>query len=102
MPFKSAEIALLYLKCAEILTGKPCGIYELVYKRGDLRYRIFESGEALQTFLKKHPDVKHDRDEPIYRSKKHVPVQENQVHYLSKKEINTYLQERKALGFRDT
>ncbi|MGC8770678.1 MAG: hypothetical protein ACP5Q5_05455 [Brevinematia bacterium] len=35
MPFGALETAILYLKAAEILTQGLCGIYELIYKRGD-------------------------------------------------------------------
>jgi hypothetical protein len=33
-PFKTKETAILYLKCAEIITNSCCGIYELIYKGG--------------------------------------------------------------------
>ncbi len=42
-PFNSLETAMLYLKVAEIINQGVCGIYELIYKRGDIRYKIFRT-----------------------------------------------------------
>jgi hypothetical protein len=51
-------MAILYLKCAEIITKSCCGIYELIYKRGDRRYKIFENEEELNKFTGKNKDIK--------------------------------------------
>jgi hypothetical protein len=52
-PFKTKEMAILYLKCAEIITNSNCEIYEVIYKRGDKRYKIFETEDELNNFLEK-------------------------------------------------
>ncbi|MCX8054987.1 MAG: hypothetical protein N3A67_04905 [Ignavibacteria bacterium] len=93
MPFGSLEIAMLYLKAAEILTQGLCGIYELTYKRGDKRYRIFRNIEELNKFLKTNPEVKCEKKEPVYISEKYVPVNDSQIKYLNESEIKTYLDE---------
>ncbi|HOM05986.1 MAG TPA: hypothetical protein PLU67_10910 [Candidatus Kapabacteria bacterium] len=95
MPFGSLEIAMLYLKAAEILTQGLCGIYELIYKRGDKRYRIFRNIEELNKFLKSNPEVKCEKKEPVYISEKYFPINDSQIKYLNESEIKTYLNEMK-------
>lgn len=52
-PFKSLEIAKLYLRTADYSMKKPCGIYELKSENGRLSYKIFANIEDLQLYLKK-------------------------------------------------
>lgn len=101
MPFSSKEIALIYLKCAEIITEKPCGIYELIYKRGDKRYRIFQSEDELNIFLKSNGDVKCENTKPIYINEEINKVEKEQVRYIKEDEIKKYLLERKEMGIND-
>jgi hypothetical protein len=98
MPFGSLEQAMLYLKAAEIILESTCGIYELIYKRGENRYRIFKNSEDLNKFLKSHSSVKCERFEPVYISKKYIPVLNDQKRYLNAKEVQKYLEERNKLG----
>ena len=95
MPFSSLETALLYLKPAEIINQGLCGIYELTYKRGDKRYRIFRNVEDLDKFLKSNPDVRCEQKEPIYISEKYIPINNSQIKYLTETEIKKYLDEMK-------
>lgn len=94
-PFKTNEIALLYLKCAEIITNSRCGIYELIYKRGDKRYKIFETENELNKFLEKHKDIKCENKTPVYINEKFAKISPEQVRYLTKDEVEKYLSERK-------
>jgi hypothetical protein len=96
MPFGSLEIAMLYLKPAEILNQGLCGIYELIYKRGDKRYRIFRNVEELNKFLKSNSDVKCEKDTPVYVSNKYIPINESQIKYLDAREIKRYIVEMKS------
>jgi len=93
MPFSSLGIAILYLKPAEILNQGLCGIYELTYKRGDKRYRIFRNNEELKKFLKSNPEVKNENENPVYISSKYTPINDSQIKYLDETEIKTYLNE---------
>jgi hypothetical protein len=93
-PFSTKEAAILYLKCAEIITDSCCGIYELIYKRGDKRYKIFATENELNKFLEKNKDIKCENKIPIYKSKKTVKISSEQIRYLTKEEIEKYLQER--------
>ena len=94
-PFSSLEIAILYLKPAEIINKGLCGIYELIYKRGDKRYKIFRSQKEFETFLKKNLQIKCDKREPVYISEKYIEIDENQIKYLNEKEVLKYLEEMK-------
>ncbi len=100
-PFSSKETAMLYLKCAEIITNSCCGIYELIYKRGDKRYKIFETETELEKFLKKNKEIRCENKTPVYKIKKVVNVKPEQIKYLTKDEIEKYLAERKELGIKE-
>lgn len=52
-PFKTLEIAKLYLRTADYTMKKPCGIYEIKNSKGRLSYKIFAAKEDLQVFLKR-------------------------------------------------
>jgi len=95
MPFGSFEIAMLYLKPAEILNQGLCGIYELIYKRGDKRYRIFRNTAELNKYLKSNPDVKCEKENPVYISNIYNPINESQIKYLNESEIKIYSGEMK-------
>ncbi|QQO10120.1 hypothetical protein [Breznakiella homolactica] len=98
MPFGSAETALLYLRAAEVLSGKSCGIYELIYSRGDKRYRIFENAEERDTFLRKNPRVRCLRDTPVFTGARYKPPKPEQLMYPGLEQINQYLLEKDNQG----
>ncbi|MGD2034382.1 MAG: hypothetical protein PVF73_04955 [Bacteroidales bacterium] len=100
MPFGSLEQAKLYLKAAEIMNDDVCGIYELIYKRGEKRYRVFRSSEELKKQLKSNRNIKCENFEPVYISKKHIPVANDQIRHLTEQEVRKYLDERKELGIK--
>lgn len=50
-PFKSLEIAKLYLRVANQLQGVPCGIYEIISETGRKSYKIFVNDEAYADYL---------------------------------------------------
>ncbi|MCG8568609.1 MAG: hypothetical protein MJB14_00580 [Spirochaetes bacterium] len=100
MPFGSLEQAQLYLKAAEIMNQGLCGIYELIYKRGDKRYRVFKNSHELSVFLKKNSQIKCEKKEPVYISKEYHPVKQEQIHHLTPDEVEKYIAERKELGLK--
>lgn len=100
MPFGSLEQAKLYLKAAEIMNESLCGIYELIYSRGDTRYRIFKSVDELKEQLKKNRNIRCENFTPVYVSEKYVPVPEDRIRRLTEKEVQKYLSERKMLGIK--
>jgi hypothetical protein len=95
MPFGSLEQARLYLKAAETMLEDVCGIYELIYKRGDKRYRVFKNSDDLKAFLKRTPTVKCENYEPVHISSIYHPVSPDQIRHLTREEVQQYLSERK-------
>lgn len=49
-PFKTLDIAKLYLRTADYTMKKPCGIYEITNVKGRVSYKIFPGEEELQAF----------------------------------------------------
>jgi hypothetical protein len=96
MPFSSLETAKLYLKCAEILSGGLCGIYELQDKKsGRKSYKIYSNKEDLRKYLKSNPGKTCSTMEPVYMSECYMPVKEGQIRRLKDGEIEKYLEEQK-------
>lgn len=93
-PFKSVEIALLYLRTADYTMKKSCGIYEIISKNNRKSYRIFPSQEALLIYLKKNKDKNCINQTPIYINKEYQEFPNTQVRMLVENEINKYLKER--------
>ncbi len=93
-PFKSLEIAKLYLRTADFTIKKPCGIYELVNSKGRLSYKIFASIEDLKIYLAKNKDKNCELMEPIYIRDKYEEFQNTKIKHLSESEVKTYLSER--------
>ena len=52
-PFQSLEKAKLYLRSAEVLLKKPCGIYEFENTQGRSQFKIFSSETDVELYLKK-------------------------------------------------
>ncbi|HER44075.1 MAG TPA: hypothetical protein ENO08_06415, partial [Candidatus Eisenbacteria bacterium] len=65
-PFKTLEIAKLYLRAAEAIYGGPCEIYEIVYKNGRIFYRIFEDRKSLMEHMERNPDQSCRTMKPLY------------------------------------
>jgi hypothetical protein len=95
-PFKTKEMAILYLKCAEIITNSCCSIYELTDKKGVKRYKIFVTETELNNYLKKNKDKKCNKP-AVYIGKEYKPVLEEQVRYLTKTEIKKSMSEREKM-----
>ncbi|RDB62232.1 hypothetical protein C1878_07810 [Gordonibacter sp. 28C] len=54
-PFKSAPIALLYLRAAEASTRRSCGVYGLRSESGRASFKIFPGRDALEAYLARNP-----------------------------------------------
>lgn len=94
-PFKSLEIAKLYLRTADYTMKKPCGIYELRSKDGRLSYKIFANDEELHLYLKKNKGKSCEKMSPIFSVKEYKEYPNTQVRKLTADEIKQYLSERK-------
>lgn len=93
-PFKSLEIAKLYLRTADYTTKKTCGIYEIKSKNGRMLYKIFVDCEDLRFYLRKNKDKICDLSEPVFRVEKYKEYPNTQIKKLTTDEIQKYISER--------
>lgn len=93
-PFKTLEIAKMYLRSADFSTKQACGIYEIQNKDGRYFYKIFESHEALLTYLKKNKGKTCKDLEPVFSMNEYKEFENTQIRKLSPDEIERYMAER--------
>lgn len=94
-PFKSVEIAMLYLRSAEYTTKKRCAIYEIKNAKGRVSYKIFSDSEELSSYLKKHPDKISSKENPVFEGREFKEYPNTQVRRLTREEMEVYLKEQK-------
>ncbi|MGP1565380.1 MAG: hypothetical protein ACTTHU_08145 [Treponema sp.] len=92
-PFKSLEIAKLYLRTADFTTKKSCGIYEIENKNGRKSCKIFTSHEDLKLFLKKNKDKKCPTMDFSFKAGDYKEYPHTQIRKLSREEAELYLLE---------
>ena len=95
-PFKTLEIAKLYVRAAEAIYGGPCEIYEIEYKNGRIFFRIFENKKSFREHMERNPDQSCKTMTPVYRSRSFKPPSLNQMRKLTSKEVAAYLEEKFA------
>lgn len=93
-PFKSLEIAKLYLRTADYTEKKPCGIYELKSENGRISYKIFASNEDLKIYLKKNKGKTCEKMASIFSVEEYQEFSNTQVKKLTSEEVETYMKER--------
>jgi hypothetical protein len=93
-PFKSLEIAKLYLHTADYTMKKSCGIYELKNVKCKVSYKIFASDEDLLDYLKKNKGKTCDIMKPIFIVKEYKEYANTEVRKLTSGEIQRYMLER--------
>ena len=93
-PFKSLEIAKLYLRTADYTMKKSCGIYELKSEKGRILYKIFADGKDLQLYLKKNKMKTCEKMAPVFIVKEYREYVNTQVRKLTSDEIQKYMSER--------
>lgn len=96
-PFKSLEIAKLYLRTADYTMKKPCGIYEITNIKGRKSYKIFAKIEDLKSYLHKNKDKSCDLMKPIYITDKYEEFPNTKVKFLNKEEVEIYLFEQSRI-----
>lgn len=94
-PFKSLEIAKLYLRTADYTTKKTCGIYKIENNKGRISYKIFASDEDMQIFLKKNKDKSCEGMKPVFSVEEYREYPDTQVRKLTSDEVQKYMAERK-------
>lgn len=93
-PFKSLEIAKLYLRVADVCMKQCCGIYEIKQNNGRIFYKIFASKEDLTTYLLKSKDKRCEHEEPIHQWDSFQEYPNTKIKKLSEDEIRKYMEER--------
>ena len=93
-PFKSLEIAKLYLRTADYTMKKPCSIYELKDKNGRLSYKIFADAEELLQYLKKNKGKTCKGMKPVFVIEEYKEYACTQVRKSTSDEIQRYMSER--------
>ncbi len=92
-PFKSLEIAKLYLRTADFTMKKSCGIYEIAGKGGRKSCKIFADISELKSFLKKHPEKSCEKMRPLFEAGEYKEYLNTEVRKLSAAEMKKYLEE---------
>lgn len=94
-PFKTLEIAKLYLRTADYTMKKACGIYALHDAKGRLFYKIFVDEEELQWYLNKHRHKTCKEMKPVFVVAEYQEFANTQVRKLTADEAQQYLLERR-------
>lgn len=93
-PFKSLEIAKLYLRTADYTMKKSCGIYEIKSDNGRISYKIFEDEESLKDYLKRNKGKICEKMKPVFIVEEYLEYDNTQVRKLTPDEVKIYMSER--------
>ena len=93
-PFKSLDIAKLYLRTADYTMKTNCGIYEIENDKGRKSYKIFVNNEDLYIYLQKNNQKKCVLMQPIYQKSQYLEFPHTQVRKLTAVEVDTYIAKR--------
>ena len=92
-PFKSLDIAKLYLRTADYINKKCCGIYEIENSKGRKSYKIFASDIELKHYLSKNQDKLCKYNRAVFSMNKYKEFNNTKIKYLTKDEVEKYLSE---------
>lgn len=108
-PFKSLEIAKLYLRTADYTAKKPCGIYkisklaaarqgiessaQIKSGTGTVSFKIFLRKEDLLAYLKKNPDKICVGEKPVFSINEYTEFPNTEIRKLTAAEAEKYLTE---------
>ena len=93
-PFRSFEIAKMYLRTADFTMKISCGIYEIKSNKGRVSYKIFAKNEDLQIYIKKNKDKICENMKPLYAIEEYQEYPNTQVRKLISEEIQKYMLKR--------
>jgi len=93
-PFKSVEIAKLYLRSAEVIFSGPCEIYEIELANGTRLVKIFKDKEAMEADMQRNPMQSCANPVPIFKTESYKPHDPSQVRNLTPDEVKQYLKEK--------
>ncbi len=83
-------MAELYLRTADYIAKRCCGIYEIISKTGRKSYKIFIDDDQLQGYLKQNKDKKCTNHKAVYRAKEYREFPNTQIRKLTKQEAADY------------
>ena len=93
-PFKSLEIAKLYLRTAVYTMKKSCGIYEIKSEKGRASYKIFPDNKDLELYLKNNKGKVCETMKQTFMVEEYKEYEETKVRKLKFDEIEKYMSER--------
>ena len=93
-PFKSLEIAKLYLRTADYTMKKSCGIYEIKNEKGRASYKIFPDNKDLELYLKNNKGKVCETMKQTFMVEEYKEYEETKVRKLKFDEIEKYMSER--------
>jgi hypothetical protein len=94
-PFKSLDIAMLYLRTADASVKSPCGIYEIINNKGRKLYKIFANIDDLKIYLSKNTDKTCKTMCPVFQKGEYNDFPNTQIRMLSETEVEQYLSQQK-------
>lgn len=93
-PFKSLEIAKLYLRTADVTMKQACGIYEIISKNGRKSYKIFANNKDLEIYLSKNKDKSCVSKASVYHRDVFHEYPNSQIRKLTAEEVKQYMHEK--------
>jgi len=93
-PFKTLEIAKLYLRAAEVIHQCACSIYEIADSKGRKQYKIFPSVVELNDYLQKNKQKYCNLQKPLFITPLYKACLPEQLRKLSVEETTIYIKER--------
>lgn len=93
-PFRTLEIAKLYLRTADYTVKNCCGVYEIKNTKSKISYKILSGKDDLLLYLKKNPDKSCKEEKPVFSVKEYSEFPNTEVRKLTALEAEKYLSER--------
>lgn len=94
-PFKTLEIAKLYLRTADVTNKTNCGIYEIKSVKGRKLYKIFPNEIELRKYLKNNKGKTCETMTPAYQHSEYMEFPNSEIRRLNAEEVEKYLKEQK-------
>ena len=93
-PFKSLDIAKLYLRTADYTMKKSCGIYEIKSEKSRASYKIFPDNKDLELYLKNNKEKVCETIKPAFMIEEYKEYDATEMRKLNSDEIEKYMLER--------
>lgn len=93
-PFRSLDMARLYLRTADYTVKKACGIYEITHRNNRISYKIFADQSSLQTYIKRNPNTLCKGMCPVFTIGEYKEFPHTRIKRLTDEERHIYLSQR--------